>query len=312
MSLISAINKPLKGIVPPMVTPLNDDGSLDSASVKKLIEHLISGGVHGIFILGTTGEFSGLSYQTRRNLITQTCKQVAGRVPVLVGITDVSIEESIALAEFSVKAGAYATVVAPPFYNNIDQEELTRYYLELADEISIPLFLYNMPSHTKLTIELDTVIKLSSHERIIGLKDSSANAVYFQSLCHAFRDQPNFVLMVGPEEMMAETVLLGGYGGVCGGANLFPKLYVELYEAAVARDFEKIKSCQNIVMEISRNIYQVGQYKSSYMKGLKTSLSFMGLCQDTFAKPLSPFSESEIQQLQSRYDDVVSSLSVSA
>lgn len=311
MTSFSLPNAPLRGIVPPMVTPLNPDGSLDTASVEKLIEHLIEGGVHGIFILGTTGEFSGLSYQTRKDLIFQTCQQVGDRIPVLVGITDVSIEESIGLAEFSAAAGAHAVVAAPPFYANIDQEELTRYYMQLADGISLPLFLYNMPSHTKLTIEVNTVIRLSSHRRIIGLKDSSAHAVYFQSLCHAFKDQPDFVLMVGPEEMMAETVLMGGFGGVCGGANLFPKLYVELYNAAVGRNFEKMRTCQHAVMEISKNIYQVGQYKSSYMKGLKTSLSFLGLCQPHFAAPLFPFSETEVRELQTRFDRIVSEVKVS-
>ncbi|WP_439488494.1 dihydrodipicolinate synthase family protein [Algoriphagus sp.] len=308
--MTSSHNSPLRGIIPPMVTPLNSEGSLDSTSLKKLIEHLIEGGVHGIFILGTTGEFSGLSYQTRKELISRTCQQIRGRVPVLVGITDVSLEESIMLADLAKAAGAYAVVAAPPFYNNIDQEELTRYYMQLADHISLPLFLYNMPSHTKLTIDVDTVITLSTHERIIGLKDSSAHAVYFQSLCHAFRDQPDFVLMVGPEEMMAETVLMGGFGGVCGGANLFPKLYVELYNAAMARDFEKVKTCQHAVMEISRNIYQIGQYKSSYMKGLKTSLSFLGLCQPQFAAPLFPFSVDEELELRSRFEIISASLQV--
>lgn len=310
MTPIVKPNETLRGIVPPMVTPLNADGTLDSKSVEKLIEHLISGGVRGIFILGTTGEFSGLSYQIRKELITQTCAVVGERVPVLVGITDVALVESIALAEFAACSGSYAVVVAPPFYMNIDQQEVYRYFKQLADGISLPMFLYNMPSHTKHTIELDTVIKLAAHERIIGLKDSSANAVYFQSLCHAFKDQEDFVLMVGPEEMMAETVLMGGFGGVCGGANLFPKLYVELYEAAINRDFDKIKSCQHSVMEISRNIYQVGQYKSSYMKGLKTSLSFLGICQPQFASPLFPFSESEVVELRSRFDNVVSGFTV--
>jgi 4-hydroxy-tetrahydrodipicolinate synthase len=308
MSSFLKFSAPLKGIVPPMITPLNGEGSLDSDSVEKLIEHLLAGGVHGIFILGTTGEFSGLSYQTRRELITQTCDQVGGRVPVLVGVTDVSIEESIALAEYSAEAGAYAVVVAPPFYMNIDQQELTHYYLQLADAISLPIFLYNMPSHTKLTIEVDTAVRLSAHERIIGLKDSSAHAVYFQSLCHAFRNHPEFVLMVGPEEMMAETVLMGSHGGVCGGANLFPELYVALYEAAANKDFEKIKVYQECVMEISQHIYQVGGYKSSYMKGLKTALSFAGLCQAQFALPLYPFSEPEAEELRRRVEKITSVL----
>lgn len=310
MTLFSNKNQTLRGIVPPMITPLNADGSLDSKSVKSIIEHLISGGVHGIFILGTTGEFSGLSYNIRKELIEQTCALVSGRVPVLVGVTDVCLEESINLSAFAAASGAYAVVTAPPFYMNIDQQELYRYYMQLADAITIPMFLYNMPSHIKHTIEVNTVVKLAGHERIIGLKDSSANAVYFQSLCHVFKDQEDFVLMVGPEEMMAETVLMGGFGGVCGGANLFPKLYVELYEAAKHRDFEKMEACQHSVMEISRYVYQVGQYKSSYIKGLKTALSFMNMCQAHFASPLFPFSEAEEMELRSRFDEIISKLAV--
>ncbi|PZX53070.1 4-hydroxy-tetrahydrodipicolinate synthase [Algoriphagus ratkowskyi] len=304
MSSFSKKNSPLKGIVPPMITPLNQDGSLDTESTAKLIEHLISGGVHGIFILGTTGEFTGLSYDVRRELIFETCNRVAGRVPVLVGIADVSLEESIKLGAYAAEAGAYALVVAPPFYMNIDQQEMCAYYEQLADAITIPMYLYNMPSHTKLTIELDTVIKLSAHERIIGLKDSSAHGVYFQSLCHAFRDHEDFMLMVGPEEMMAETVLMGSHGGVAGGANLYPQLYVALYEAAANRDFEKIKKYQYCVMEISRNIYQVGGFKSSYMKGLKTAMSFAGLCQAVFAPPLYPFSSGDVEELRSRVEKI--------
>jgi len=304
MPTFSGENPPLRGIIPPMITPLHADGSLDLDSVKKLIEHLISGGVHGIFILGTTGEFSGLSYSIRKELISNTCRLVAGRVPVLVGITDVSLHESIELANYSAEAGAYAVVAAPPFYMNIDQQEMYTYFRQLADGIAIPMFLYNMPSHTKLSIEVNTAIKLSSHERIIGLKDSSAHAVYFQLLIHAFREQKDFVLMVGPEEMMPETVLTGGFGGVCGGANLYPKLYVALYDAAVNKDFEKISAYQRCVMEVSKNIYNVGGYKSSYMKGLKTALSFKGLCQANFAPPLYPFSATEVQELKVRFDKI--------
>ena len=297
--------QPLRGIVPPMVTPLNLDGSLDIDSVKILIDHLIEGGVHGIFILGTTGEFSQLSYHTRRELIQETCKLVQGRVPVLVGITDVSIEESVSLAKVAAESGADAVVAAPPFYMNIDQDELHDYFWQLAGSVSLPLYLYNMPSHTKLVLEVSTVMRLSAHPNVIGLKDSSANGVYFQSLCHAFRENKDFVLMVGPEEMMAETVLMGSHGGVCGGANLFPSLYVKLYEAAANRDFDRIQKYQAQVMNLGQQIYQLGGYKSSYLKGLKTALSLKGLCQANFLPPLFPFKEEEVELLKKKVEALV-------
>ncbi|MFV5693394.1 dihydrodipicolinate synthase family protein [Flavobacterium sp. LT1R49] len=284
------------GIIPPMVTPLlSDNLTLDVKGVQHLVEHLVSGGVHGIFILGTTGESTSLSYKTREQLIIESCKAVNGRVPVFVGITDTSIEESIHLALIAERAGAAAVVAAPPYYYGLGQEELYKYYWSLADQLTLPLFLYNMPSHTKINIDVKTVVRLSEHPNIIGLKDSSANAVYFQSLCYLLKT--NFSLLVGPEEITAETVLMGGNGGVNGGANLFPKLYVALYNAAVAKDFARIDELQNLVMEISTKIYTVGSYGSSYLKGLKGALSALGIVEANIAPPFTTFDEKEMTKV---------------
>lgn len=289
----TAIKPAFSGIIPPMVTPLlSDNLSLDTQGVKHLVEHLVSGGVHGIFILGTTGESTSLSYKTRAQLIVETCKAVNGRVPIFVGITDTSIEESINLAKIAKDAGVAAAVAAPPYYYGLGQEELYKYYWSLADQLPLPLFLYNMPSHTKINIDVKTVVRLSEHPNIIGLKDSSANAVYFQSLCYLLKT--NFSLIVGPEEITAETVLMGGNGGVNGGANLFPKLYVALYNAAIAKDFARIEALQNLVMEISTKIYTVGSYGSSYLKGLKGALSALGIINGYIAPPFTSFDEKEM------------------
>ncbi|AOW08106.1 dihydrodipicolinate synthase family protein [Flavobacterium gilvum] len=291
-----AIKKAFSGIIPPMVTPLlSDNLSLDLDGVKHLVEHLVLGGVHGIFILGTTGESTSLSYSTREKLILETCKAVNGRVPVLVGITDTSIEESIRLAAIAKKSGAAAVVAAPPYYFGLGQEELFKYYWSLADQVNLPLFLYNMPSHTKINIDVKTVVRLAEHPNIIGLKDSSANAVYFQSLCYLLKT--NFTLLVGPEEITAQTVMMGGHGGVNGGANLFPKLYVALYNAAIARDFSRIEELQNLVMEISTRIYTVGSYGSSYLKGLKGALSALGIVRGNIAQPFTSFDEKEMNKV---------------
>ncbi|WP_281297282.1 dihydrodipicolinate synthase family protein [Flavobacterium limnophilum] len=297
------IKPAFSGIIPPMVTPLlSDNLSLDLEGVKHLVEHLVSGGVHGIFILGTTGESTSLSYKTREQLIVESCKAVNGRVPVFVGITDTSIEESVHLALIAQKAGAAAVVAAPPYYYGLGQEELYKYYWSLADQVSLPLFLYNMPSHTKINIDVKTVVRLSEHSNIIGLKDSSANAVYFQSLCYLLKT--NFSLLVGPEEITAETVLMGGNGGVNGGANLFPKLYVALYNAALAKDFARIEELQDLVMEISTRIYTVGSYGSSYLKGLKGALSALGIVNGNIAPPFTTFDEKEMTKVIANIKDI--------
>lgn len=298
------LSLPLRGIIPPLITPLNSDSSLDVKSLERMLTHVIEGGVHGVFILGTTGECSSLSYAAKNQLIGATCKFVAGKIPVLVGITDCAFQESKNLANLAKSTGAEAVVAAPPFYMNLGQEELCKYFQQLADEVPLPLFLYNMPSHTKIAIEAETVLQLAKHPNIIGLKDSSGNGVYFQSLLNSLASQVDFTLTVGPEEMMAETMLMGGHGAVAGGANLFPSLYVKLYQAALDRDFEKIQMYQKVVMEVSSKLYGHGNCKSSYLRGVKATCAFLGLSQGYLASPLYEFSASEMIEFKKKFDQV--------
>ncbi|TLP71091.1 dihydrodipicolinate synthase family protein [Maribacter sp. ACAM166] len=296
-----------KGVIPPMITPLLSNSQLDFDGVKKIVNHLIDGGVHGIFILGTTGESISLSYQARRDLIEQTALHIKKRIPLLVGISDTSIEESLNLATLAYETGAAAVVATPPYYFNLGQEELFEYYWDLADRLKLPLFLYNMPSMTKISMSVETAVRLSKHPNIIGLKDSSANTVYFQALKYSI-DRDDFALFVGPEEIMAETVLMGGNGGVTGGANLFPKLYVKMYEAAIAHDFETIKVLQKQILEIATLLYTVGSYNSSYLKGIKGAASLLGICNNYLASPLRPFLDKEMAQISSNLEGIQSHL----
>ncbi len=292
------MKQPLKGIIPPLVTPLFDNDTLNIEGLEKLIEHTISGGVHGIFILGTTGEFAGLSYKLRRELIERTCKLVNGRVPVLVGITDSAFTESLNLAKYAANCGADAVVLAPPYYFAASQPELLEYLQHIMVQMPLPLFLYNMPSHTKVVLAPATVKAAAEIPGIVGIKDSSSDLAYFKQVQFALRDRDDFTFMIGPEEFLAEFVLTGGHGGVNGGANMFPKLYVELYQAARNRDFNKINTLQQKVMQISTTIYNVGNFGSSYLKGLKCALSVMGLCSDFMAEPFHRFNEPERKKIE--------------
>ncbi|MHC4620178.1 MAG: dihydrodipicolinate synthase family protein [Planctomycetota bacterium] len=283
---------PLRGIIVPMITPLLDHDTLDVQGLEKLIEHILAGGVHALFILGTTGEGTSLSYRLRNEMIERTCNLVAGRVPVLVGITDTAFEESVKVACKSKDAGAKALVLAHPPYFPAAQPEILNYLEHLAPKLPLPMFLYNMPSHTKLVFDPKTVRAAADIDGIVGLKDSSANMFYFHRVQMLLKDKPEFTLVVGPEELLGETVLLGGHGGVNGGANMKPDLYVQLYNAAAANDLEKVNALHEKVMEISGKIYCVGAY-SSYLRGLKCALSCMGICSDALGEPFQPFNAEE-------------------
>jgi len=289
----NVLPSPLRGIIPPVVTPLLDRDTLDVAGLERLIEHILSGGVHGLFILGTTGEAPSLSYRLRYELIERVCGLVKGRVPVLVGITDTSFAESVNMASKAKDAGALAVVLAPPYYFPAGQAELLEYIEHLTPELPLPLFLYNMPSLTKAVFETQTVRAATQISGIVGIKDSSGNMAYFHQLQSVLQDRPDFSLLMGHEELLAEAVLLGASGGVCGGANILPKLYVDLYNAARSRDLETMEALHKRVMQISTSIYGVGRYQSSYLKGLKCSLSCMGICSDFLAEPFHRFRSAE-------------------
>ena len=292
MQLPVSLN-PLCGIIPPMITPLEEQNKLDIEGLNRLIEHILNGQVHGLFILGTTGEGPSLSYEIRREVIKRTCQVVDGRVPVLVGITDTSFSESISIACCAAEAGASAVVLAPPYYFPASQPELLEYLIHITQQIPLPVFLYNMPSHTKILFDPDTVRKAANIPGIVGIKDSSANMLYFHQLQLLFENQTDFSLLVGPEGLLAEALLMGAHGGVAGGANIFPQLYVDLYNAAVSKDFEVVLDLHRKTMRLYSTLYSVGQHNSSFIKGVKCVLSCKGICSDFMAESFHRFGSKE-------------------
>ncbi len=295
----------LQGIVPPLITPLKGRDELDVAGLEKLIEHILAGGISGIFILGTTGEGPSLSYRLRRELIERVCKQVNRRVPVLVGITDTAFAESVNVARAAADFGADAAVVAPPYYLPEAQPELQEYLDHLVPELPLPLYIYNMPALTKVHFELETVRRAMDNPRIIGLKDSSGDLNYFKAAAELIKqNRPDWPLLVGPEEKLFDALQLGGHGGVSGGANLFPKLYVKLCEAHRAGNCARAQELQKQIQRVSDSFYRIGKYSSSIIKGIKCALNCLGICDDFMAEPFHRFRASERELVQARLKEI--------
>jgi len=285
------------GIVPPLVTPLSDRDALDEPGLERLVEHVIAGGVRGVFILGTTGEAPSLGYRLRRELIDRVSRQVAARVPVLVGITDTAFVESLALARHAAEAGATALVLATPYYFPAGQRELTDYIEHLLPELPLPLVLYNMPALTKVWFEIETLRQLASHERIVGVKDSSGDLAYHRELLALRAERPDWSILIGPEHLLVESVRLGGDGGVNGGANVFPELFVGAYEAAVRGDDAAVRVAQQRI-ERFQKIYEIGKYASRHIKATKCALSLLGIADDFLAEPFHRFKAPERERVR--------------
>src|SRR5690242_20589913 len=167
--------RPLRGIIPPVATPLSSRDQLDQAALDRLVERMITGGVHGLFILGTCGEAAAVSVRLRREVVERVSRQTAGRVPVLVGVSDTSLDDALAAAEHAASAGADAIVATTPYYLPLEQEELLDYFRALHDESPLPLYLYNMPGLTKTWVSLEVVRAALDWPNVHGLKDSSGD-----------------------------------------------------------------------------------------------------------------------------------------
>lgn len=282
------MQRPFQGIIPPLITPLIDRDTLDVEGLERLVEHLLDGGASGLFILGTTGEAPSLSYHLRRVLITRVCRLVRDRVPVLVGITDTAFVESVALARYAAEAGSAAVVLSTPYYFPAGQTELLAYTQNIVGQLPLPLVLYNMPSLTKVWFEIETLQKLTTLKQIVGIKDSSGDLDYFSRLMSLRRERPDWSIMIGPEALLPEAMRLGGDGGVAGGANVFPSLFVACYQAAVAANAARVAELSTLINELQA-IYDIGKYASRYIKATKCAASLLGLCDDFMAEPFHRF-----------------------
>jgi dihydrodipicolinate synthase/N-acetylneuraminate lyase len=303
------MNAPLTGIIPPMVTPLRARDELDVPGLENLVEHILAGGVSGVFILGTTGEGPSLSYRLRREFVDRVCRQMKRRVPVLVGITDTAFVESVNLARHAADCGADAVVAAPPYYMPEGQPELQEWLDHLVPELPLPLFLYNMPPLTKVAYELETVRRALDNSRIIGFKDSSGDLNYFQSITALLKQRPDWSVLIGPEEKLLESLKLGGHGGVCGGANLFPKLYVRLCQRFRSGDIAGAEALQKQIQRVSGSLYRVGKHPSAVIKGIKCSITCLGICDDFMAEPFHRFRTEERERIRGRVKEIEAELS---
>jgi 4-hydroxy-tetrahydrodipicolinate synthase len=272
------LDRPIRGIIPPVVTPLAGPDRLDETGLERLLEHLIGGGVHGLFILGSCGEGPSLSHRLRRELVERTCTIVEDRLPVLVGITD------------------------------IEQAELVAYLQRLASDSPLPVTLYNMPSLTGVNFALESVQQLIDVPAIVGIKDSSGDLDYFRDLRTLARQRDDWSVLIGQEHLLTQALELGADGGVCGGANVWPQAFVQLYEATLATTETTIAEqgdvLPHLVDQADRlaQIYRVAGEAitaPSVINGLKAALAAMGITTADVAEPLQPLSAADQRHVES-------------
>ncbi|PDT20285.1 dihydrodipicolinate synthase family protein [Rhizobium hidalgonense] len=226
-----------KGVVPPVVTPLNPDLTVDYPSYTRVLEHLIGAGCHGVFVLGSTSEVIFHDDKTRREIIEHSAKVVNGRVPLIVGVIDPTTDRVIAHAKVAKAAGADAVVVTAPFYTVTGQSEILDHFRYVRDAVDVPLVAYDIPVCVHVKLQRQTVVTLASEGAIIGLKDSSGDDGNFRYALLDLAEHKDVFLMTGSEIVVDTALLMGAHGVVPGIANVDPHGYIRLWNAAQRGDW---------------------------------------------------------------------------
>jgi len=287
------MQRALHGVIPPLLTPLNSDERIDRPSVFRLVEHVIQGGVHGAFVLGTGGEGPALRASERVAMVETTVEAVAGRVPVLAGCSAVSTQLVVEQIGQLADRGLTAAVVTPPFYFGTDDQAILEHHFRLIAEVSsLPIVIYNIPSLTHSPMAPETIATLGSLPNVIAVKDSTGDMGHFRRLLE-LRPRPDFSVFQGSEVPMIESLSLGGDGIVPGSANLAPQWLVKLYESVKAGELQTARLYQERI-----DTYRAGCYSGGYwLTALKGAASMLGLCPERCTAPLPSLGAQHRQQV---------------
>ncbi len=243
----------LHGIFPPILTPLYEDGQIDHDSLARLVDHLVEGGVHGIWAMGTTGEFACFDADQREAAIRTTVEATRGRVPVIACIGDASSLLAIEHGRRAARAGADAVAVTPPYYFPNSQEELEDHFRAVQRELERPLLLYHIPQTVKVKVEPGVVRRLAGDGVLVGLKDSQNDLDWFRRvLVDARADRVDLRCFLGTVSLIDLGVYVGGCGAIPGVANVAPELCVGVYEAARRGEIATAAQLQERLMQTNR------------------------------------------------------------
>ncbi|MFI0153114.1 dihydrodipicolinate synthase family protein [Streptomyces lydicus] len=308
-----ALPAPLHGVIPPVCTPLGPQGEVDTESLTRLVGHLLDGGVHGLFALGSTSEVAYLTDDQRATALETVVKAAGGRVPVLAGAIDTTTPRVLDHARTAAGLGADALVATAPFYTRTHPREIADHFRRLRSTVDLPLFAYDIPMavHTKLPPSL--VAELAADGTLAGLKDSSGDEGALRRLLVRLGGRtgrrtggaPGFSVLTGSELTVDAALLAGADGVVPGLGNVDPAGYVRLYDAALAGDWERAAAEQERLVALFA-ITDAGPESemgrsSSALGSFKAALHLLGvLARGTTAFPQRPLSEESVQEVGRR------------
>ena len=261
----------IKGIITAMVTPFDENQKINETAARQLVDKLISQGVHGLFILGTNGEFHVLSDDEKVEFAKIVINQAAHRVPVYVGAGACGTKETIRLAQRMEAVGADALSVISPYFIAPTQQELADHYRKVAEAVNIPIIMYNIPKNTGINIEPETVKSLIGVKNIAGIKDSSGNMENMQGYIDAGKGS-DFVVLVGSDSKILPALKIGAAGAIAGTSNVIAELDVSIYENYLKGNLEVAEQAQKDI-DVLRGVLKLGTVPSV----MKRAVTLLGI-----------------------------------
>ncbi|MBS7649773.1 MAG: 4-hydroxy-tetrahydrodipicolinate synthase [Candidatus Bathyarchaeia archaeon] len=287
-----------EGVIPPMVTPLTKDGDVDLEGLVEVTRFLIDGGVHGLFPLGTIGEGPKFSREERRKIIETVVGEADKKgIPVIPGAGGITTRDTITYTKDAKDAGAAGVVIHPPWYFHPTPEALLKHYRRIADEVDLPIILYNIPSFAGYEIPAEVVVKASQSKNIAGIKDSSANMLYYQQLIASCPKEFNVIQGYG--SLFLPSLSLGGKATMAGEANVAPKIMVGIYENFIKGDLEEARRLHYKIVSLLP-VFGYG----TFPVGVKVAMNMMGLRAGYVREPSAELDDQKVEKIRQVLKDV--------
>jgi 4-hydroxy-tetrahydrodipicolinate synthase len=282
----------IRGIIPPVATPMEANEDLDLPRLKWFIDHLIANGVHGIFVLGTNSEFYAMDEREKQEVIATAVAHVRGRVPVFAGTGAESTREAVRLTKMAEKEKVDGVSVITPYFVSPSQQEIYDHYRRIAEHTALPVILYNNPSTCGgVKVDVDTVARLADIPNILGVKDSSGDLQNTNEYMRVVPDR--FSVLQGRDTLIYQALIFGAKGAVPATGNVAPRLLVDIYEAAMRGDHAAAKAAQ-----LRLNPIRLGLALGTAPGGVKAALSLMGMSIGPSRAPVAPLPPDKQQKMR--------------
>jgi dihydrodipicolinate synthase/N-acetylneuraminate lyase len=284
----------LQGIFTPMLVPLDGQGEIHEAELRRFINWLIASGVHGLYPNGSTGEFTRFSAEERRRIIRITCDEVKGRVPILAGAAEANVKETIAACELYHQLGATAVAIVSPFYYRLSAESVYAHFREIALHSPIDVTLYNIPMFAS-PIDIPTIRRLAEFERIVGIKDSSGDVAFMMRMISAVRPlRPEFTFLTGWDCVLVPMLIAGADGGTNAASNVVPELMRQIYDLTRTGSIAPAMELQRRILEL----FDLMLYEFEFPDGFRAGVEMRGFDFGRSRQPQTPKQETERTRLK--------------